>query len=208
MDTDKFDTVVFGSRLTAAQKVCEVAHDGQQRWDGTPYADHPKAVAAKAGQKAKDMGFDLDAQERVVIVGLLHDVIEDTELGGDFIVKRFGAAVGMSVLLLTRPPEGVFSKQLAQKLYEDQIRHGSVVEVLVKLADVWHNANTPAADARRAASWAVKSAHASLQVIRRWLEDNPAASEDDAAGCEVLSEFYTEAYEAVEALIAKSRPAS
>ena len=72
--------------IDTARKLARRAHAGQTRKDGvTPYIEHPLAVAATLS------GYGYD--DETVAAGLLHDVIEDTDVN----VAELDAAVGTRV---------------------------------------------------------------------------------------------------------------
>ena len=74
-------------RLELALRWSAVCHQGQTRkGSGTPYFEHAAAVAMILDRA----GFDED----VVIAGLLHDVVEDTEATVEEVATRFGPVVG------------------------------------------------------------------------------------------------------------------
>ena len=60
--------------LAAAETLCIVAHSGVKRKDGTAYVEHPRRVAQAAA-----LGF-LPTSSLAYIVGLLHDVVEDSSI--------------------------------------------------------------------------------------------------------------------------------
>src|SRR4051794_38285468 len=74
----------FSDDFEHALRWAAVGHEGQvRRGSGVPYVEHPMAVALILDR----LGFD----EEVVIAGLLHDLVEDTEATLDEIRERFGA---------------------------------------------------------------------------------------------------------------------
>ncbi len=77
------------SKILSAYQLAEKAHAGQKRSSGEPYIIHPLAVA----DILLDLGMDTDT----ISVGLLHDVVEDTEYTLDDIRKKFGQDVAMLV---------------------------------------------------------------------------------------------------------------
>jgi guanosine-3',5'-bis(diphosphate) 3'-pyrophosphohydrolase len=73
-------------RLESALRWSAVCHAGQTRkGSDVPYFEHAAAVAMILDRA----GFDED----VVIAGLLHDVVEDTDATFDEVATRFGPAV-------------------------------------------------------------------------------------------------------------------
>jgi guanosine-3',5'-bis(diphosphate) 3'-pyrophosphohydrolase len=76
--------------LERALRWAAVAHDGQVRKSSTvPYIEHPMAVAMILDR----LGFP----EEVVIAGLLHDVVEDTDATLEAVRERFGEEVAAIV---------------------------------------------------------------------------------------------------------------
>jgi (p)ppGpp synthase/HD superfamily hydrolase len=79
-------TVWMSPRLERALRSSAVWHAGQTRkGSDVPYFEHAVAVAMILDRA----GFDED----VVIAGLLHDVVEDTEATFEDVAARFGPAV-------------------------------------------------------------------------------------------------------------------
>jgi len=73
-----------------ALRLAAVAHHGQVRkGNGVPYVEHPMAVALILDRA----GFD----EPTVIAGLLHDVVEDTDVALDRLRSDFGDRVAAIV---------------------------------------------------------------------------------------------------------------
>jgi GTP pyrophosphokinase len=69
-------------------------HKGQVRRSGEPYLVHPLNVAAILA--------DLKADDISIVVGLLHDVLEDTLTTREAIAQQFGAEVAELVDGLTK----------------------------------------------------------------------------------------------------------
>jgi (p)ppGpp synthase/HD superfamily hydrolase len=201
------DLAFMLKQVDLADKLAEVAHVPQKRWDGTPYIEHPRAVAQRAFRAAVDSCVPDSMCLAVKIVGLLHDVVEDTPITPAFISRTFGQPISKSVLILTRPRAGDMGEEMSVYYYDVQLAHASWIEILVKLADVWHNAQTPAADGRRAIAWCHKSAYRTLGIVRQWLETNSGALASDQL-LEQVDRLYAEAHEAVDALLAVSKAKS
>lgn len=75
-------TLVDREMLTRAYKLAEKAHENQKRVSGEPYISHCLAVAAILNE--------MKVPPEVVIAGLLHDTVEDTDVTLDLIKKEFG----------------------------------------------------------------------------------------------------------------------
>ena len=68
-------------RYTEAKELAIQAHYGQvRRYTGEPYVNHPIAVA--------DLIASITDDEDMIIAALLHDTVEDTEIGIDIAVTR------------------------------------------------------------------------------------------------------------------------
>ena len=114
------------------------AHEGQKRRDGSPYITHPLAVA----ELAVEMGLD----EESVIAALMHDCIEDTELGYAQIKSWFGEGVAdivEGVSKLTKMPYTSKEEEQVENLRKMFLAMGKDIRViLVKIADRLHNMRT------------------------------------------------------------------
>ncbi len=74
------------NQIEEAIEIAAEAHHGQYRkGTHTPYITHPYAVGL--------ILMEAGCTEVVIIAGLLHDTVEDTDLTLDFIRERFGDAV-------------------------------------------------------------------------------------------------------------------
>jgi (p)ppGpp synthase/HD superfamily hydrolase len=80
--------------LRGAYELAVEAHRGQTRKDGaSPYIGHPIAVARELRRNG--------LPEETVVAGVLHDVVEDSELTVGDVVEQFGVRVGELVAALT-----------------------------------------------------------------------------------------------------------
>jgi len=71
--------------IVKAYHVAEKAHEGQLRVSGQPYITHCLSVAIILA--------DLEVAPTLIAAGLLHDVVEDTEITLDYIKQEFGETV-------------------------------------------------------------------------------------------------------------------
>jgi (p)ppGpp synthase/HD superfamily hydrolase len=84
--------VLISMNLERALRWAAVCHQGQTRkGSGVPYVEHVVGVAMILDR----LGF----AEEVVVAGLLHDVVEDTEATLDDVRERFGDEVASVVAL-------------------------------------------------------------------------------------------------------------
>lgn len=124
-----------------AAAYARTAHFGQQRDDGSPYADHPAAVV----ERLKQAGV---ADANTLAAGYLHDVIEDGRSDAWRLGRAFAEAIVQDVLSLTVPAD--LLEQAADK-HEYQIAHAGAMSPsakLVKLADRLENLQSQSADKR------------------------------------------------------------
>ncbi len=113
-------------------------HRSQVRRSGEPYMVHPLNVAAILA--------DMKADDVSIVVGLLHDVLEDTLTTKEAIAQQFGGEVADLVDGLTKI--GKFSYVSREEEQAETFRKmilamvSDVRVVLVKLADRLHNMRT------------------------------------------------------------------
>ena len=124
---------VYRAYLFSAQ-----AHEGQKRKSGEPYIYHPVAVAYILGQMRMDT--------QTLCAALLHDVIEDTGISKEKLIKEFGESVAELV-------DGVSKLSSIQFKTREQAQAASFRKmilamnrdlrvIIVKLADRLHNMRT------------------------------------------------------------------
>lgn len=97
-----------------------VAHDGQYDRSGLPYILHPINVANQ-----------LETEEEMIL-GLLHDVVEDTEIPLSEIRLRFGDRIAEALDLLTKRPDEEYMDYI-ERVATDPLA------IRIKLADLNHN---------------------------------------------------------------------
>src|SRR5215475_8223202 len=113
-------------------------HRGQVRRSGEPYLVHPLNVASILA--------DLKADDISIVVGLLHDVLEDTLTSKEAIAQQFGGEAAELVDGLTKigkfsylsreeEPAETFRKMILAMISDLRV-------VMVKRADRLHNMRT------------------------------------------------------------------
>lgn len=152
------------------------AHEGQVRASGEPYFVHPFGVA----KIVASLGVD----DTTVAAALLHDAVEDTELGLDEVSQRFSPSIAAIVDGVTKLDRLSFESKEAQqaasmrKMLLAMARDPRVL--VIKLADRLHNMRTigalPEWKQRRTAQetldiYAPLAHRLGIQEIRWQLED-------------------------------------
>ncbi len=134
----EYNSAVDADKIMRAYNLCVEAHGDQVRNSGEPYYIHPLEVSYILA----DMELDQDT----VIVGLLHDVIEDTPYGYEKLKNDFGEQVAYLVEGVTKLDKIKFtSREDAQmeNLRKMILAMAKDIRViLVKLADRLHNMRT------------------------------------------------------------------
>ena len=135
----------FSPRYDAALALAARAHRDQLR-KGTdlPYIAHPVHVSAILMHH----GFGED----LAIAGLLHDVVEDTDISLDTIRADFGSVVAglVEAVTETKSVDGVelpWEQRKAEKLA--RLQAGGPEVAALKAADAIHNARAIVADLQR-----------------------------------------------------------
>ncbi len=124
--------------LKKAFLFAQKAHKDQFRKSGEPYITHPVEVA----KILMNLGMD----ETVVIAGLLHDVLEDTNITPLELEKEFGKDVLSLVDAITKLerlsfyPTEAYKAQNLRKMFIAMAKDIRVI--IVKLADRLHNMQT------------------------------------------------------------------
>lgn len=124
--------------LKQAHLFSNEAHGSQRRVEGSPYIEHPLAVASILA----DMKMDV----ATIAAGLLHDTIEDTRITSKNIRDRFGKEIAFLVEGLTKLSKMEFStKEEAQaENFRKMLLAMSedLRVIIIKFADRLHNMRT------------------------------------------------------------------
>lgn len=124
--------------IEKAKEIAKKAHQGQKRWDKSPYINHPEKVAKLAVEEVelieKGLGEKFsDLKEKVAIVGWLHDVVEDSDITlSDLKEAGFDKDVLEAVNLITKKPGQKYYEYITG-LYKNELAS------IVKMADLTHN---------------------------------------------------------------------
>jgi len=123
-----------------AFKFAQDLHQGQLRVSGEPYITHPVAVAGLL----QELGGN--QHPAMVAAGLLHDVVEDTDLSPEDLEKGFGADVRQLVEGVTKLSKYKFSSKTEREAQNFRRMFLAIAQdrrvILVKLADRLHNMRT------------------------------------------------------------------
>lgn len=91
--------------IISALELAKVAHAQQKRDEGDPYVIHPIRLA-------NTLIYDLGVRDTdLVIAGILHDVVEDSDISLKVIEERFGKKVAELVAALTREKDRETKRQ-------------------------------------------------------------------------------------------------
>jgi GTP diphosphokinase / guanosine-3',5'-bis(diphosphate) 3'-diphosphatase len=126
------------ANLQKAYFLAEAAHKKQMRDSGEPYFTHPLAVA--------NILADLKLDSKIVIVGLLHDIVEDTKYDVKYIAEKFDDEIALLVDGVTKL--NIIEFQPAQIQEAENFRKlllamsKDIRILLVKIADRLHNLRT------------------------------------------------------------------
>ena len=127
-------------RIKEAYDFIMLKHNGQFRRSGEPYYHHLVEVAYILAS--------LQCGPNTIIAGLLHDVVEDTDVTIEEINKRWGEEVGKIVDALTKIQRLKLSKITSEEFEAEDHRKifigmaKDIRVIIIKLADRLHNLRT------------------------------------------------------------------
>ncbi len=131
------------SLIEKAYKVASDAHKTQVRKSGEPYIIHPLYVAIILA--------DLELDKETIVAGLLHDVVEDTVMSYDDLVRKFSKDVADlvdGVTKLEKLPQFQDGDDSRLEMQAENLRKmflamaKDIRVILIKLADRLHNMRT------------------------------------------------------------------
>lgn len=124
--------------IKKAYDFAEIHHRGQKRNSGEDYFIHPIAVATTLSNMALD--------DQTICAGLMHDVLEDTDVSKEEMEREFGKEITFLVDGVTKLKQIKFESK--EEKQAENIRKmvlamsNDVRVVLIKLADRLHNMRT------------------------------------------------------------------
>ena len=127
------------TQIDKAYNLAKKAHGDQKRKSGEPYIIHPLWVAIILA--------DLEMDKETIIAALLHDVVEDTQIGEDYIKEEFGEEVALLVDGVTKLGRVAYSADKLE-LQAENLRKmflamaKDIRVIIIKLADRLHNMRT------------------------------------------------------------------
>ena len=126
------------AEVVRAYDLAREAHEGQTRMTGEPYICHPLSVALILADMRMDM--------RGIMAAIMHDVIEDTDVGKNQLAEQFGDEVADLVDGVTKlgridsKSRAEAQAQNVRKMFLAMVKDLRVI--MVKLADRLHNMRT------------------------------------------------------------------
>ncbi len=137
MSIKEFIKINSSSIVTRAYKFAENAHKNQKRLSGEPYFNHVLETANIL------LSWKLD--EKTIAAGLLHDVIEDTDISLENLKKEFGEEIAFLVDGVSKVSKVKYRgiKEKVENMRKLIFALGEDLRViLIKLADRFHNMQT------------------------------------------------------------------
>jgi len=124
--------------IEKAYKLAEEAHQGQKRNSGEDFIIHPLKVAYNLAELSMDVP--------TIIAGILHDIIEDTDVSYEQLAEEFGEEVAdlvEGVTKLTKIQYKTKEERKAENLRKMVIAMSKDIRVIIiKLNDRLHNMRT------------------------------------------------------------------
>ena len=125
-------------KITKAYNFTKECHEGQFRNSGEPYFIHPVAVA--------NILADLYMDDATIIAGLMHDILEDTEVTFKEMAEMFDEEIANLVNGVTKLKK--IKYQSKQESQADNLRkmllamNSDIRVIIIKIADRLHNIRT------------------------------------------------------------------
>lgn len=155
---------VMDDMIERARRFSEIAHEGQTRLGGEPYATHPAAVV----EILRAHGV---TDRDILAAGYLHDTVEDTQITADQLARAFNPRVAQIVSELTIPKE---FEEPSEKKNAWLLEHATKLSVpakWIKLADRCHNVSQLGAKSADRQARYVKATMALVEALKPWPSD-------------------------------------
>lgn len=130
------------SLITTADAIADRAHAGQiRKYTGTPYIQHPRAVAA--------LVMTVAHTPAMIAAALLHDVLEDTAITEEELRAAVGDEVtGLVKELTDQVPPLAGNRALRKRLEAERLAGMSAEAQTIKMGDLIDNVESIAAHDR------------------------------------------------------------
>ena len=120
-------------KINKALLFASVNHEGQKmKQPDVSYVAHLQGVCLEAVSGCLNFNLNVDL-EKVILLALLHDTIEDTNVSYSDISDNFDEDIADGVLALTKNDELKYDEKMIDSL--NRIKKQSVEVAIVKLAD-------------------------------------------------------------------------
>ncbi len=195
--------------LVRAYRFSDAAHAGQVRHSGEPYVSH----CVEVGRILADLHLDT----ATVASGLLHDIVEDTDITIEDVEREFGAEIAQIVDGLTKIANLPLSSREERQVENYRKLLLSIAKdarvILIKLADRLHNMRTLdwlAAEKRRRIAQETRDLYAPLahrfgMAKMRWELEDLAFKHLEPEAYKTLARMVASKRGEREALIAQMR---
>ncbi len=153
--------------IERARRFSEIAHEGQTRTGGEPYATHPAAVV----DLLRKHGV---TDENVLAAGYLHDTMEDSGVTQDQLARAFNPTVANLVAQLTIPRE---QEEPSEKKNAWLLAHAPTLTPdakWIKLADRAHNVRQLYAKTPEKQQRYIKATRGLIEALKPWPSDSLA----------------------------------
>lgn len=118
--------------LEIARQIAEKAHAGQKRKNGEDYINHCIRVSNMAAEYS----------EEAAIVGMLHDVIEDSEVFASYLFEQgFSDNVMYATCYMTHSKDECYLRYILELLHYGRITEAGKIAIQVKICDLKDNLN-------------------------------------------------------------------
>lgn len=128
--------------IEEALKIAGKTHRNARRDDGTPYLD--QHVFPVISDTLKYFADTKPLHKKIVIVGLLHDVLEDSStVSSEKLLKKFGEELHKDILFLNKPrkQEGYRTQKVKHSEHKDFIKQLSVAPFYIKVMKCFDRLN-------------------------------------------------------------------